>query len=880
GGIELGPILSHKPIELGTHALLGPSARLGGRPGNLAAATLLVRDGVVLVDIAPALREAGQVQGLPTGWIDCPSLRLTADERSVVRDANFELLLAWLQDYQVRRRDDGEVTWPASPFIDEGLPAPVRERAPGLRSASGRPITRDALAEEIHRGRELVYVWWHQARLVPAYARAKIYAPWPSELALLRRDFPEARMVPLQALGTQSNLDPEDLTSLRGGSHEPLLLARDAIVALPPTPGQADAKAPERVRIDIEAYVHRAQTATMGFISILAYERRVAQITDRPRVFSGLTLLCRVRPDADSPEVQLDVAALRRNQLAITAITDACRQRTLEHWEALISHVMSRARPWETPLLRSSLDQLGAVSLELGYRSTELGPRLGWRDTALLDVFIGKTVVGEEPRSLRDALRLLRDRGMIVVARDDRQFPGLRSDDPRLEPWQVPSWARPLLERVVGRMALLDMPAVPEAYPLVKDGDPCDAQRHLIRNRVDVSADAEKARTDPLARLRLLGQLLVVRGLGQPDNFALERLPLLERYDPRAMSTTRLVSLSAAAAEVPPPRLVPVGAVHRGLPRPVLEVTPGLAALLSTVAGFEIETGRHQPGATIIEEHDLRGDAPVRRRAQTLPPLLAKPVVHPLLVGRLHVAGDASSTGIAIWAGGLRQREITLPEPLGRVSGRLVKTPVGIAADPRIIDREVAVLAQNLLADALRQRALLPPIGPHRERLDLFIEYARSKIRDDDRFGLAQALGVAAPEDRGQRVAALRQMSLDAAPLRPLPDRREALLAQVVGQSLAMKVQFDTAVLTWRAANYRRRRPDGTFEVEFGLRNTWVQRGLDEDRALDPATHRRAALLAGVLVVAEFFYQAREADDVNVGPEHLVVALWRLLQLR
>ena len=68
--------------------------------------------------------------------------------------------------------------------------------------------------------------------------------------------------------------------------------------------------------------------------------------------------------------------------------------------------------------------------------------------------------------------------------------------------------------------------------------------------------------------------------------------------------------------------------------------------------------------------------------------------------------------------------------------------------------------------------------------------------------------------------------------------------------------------------------------MEFGLRNTWVQRGLDEDRALDPATHRRAALLAGVLVVAEFFHQAREADDVNVGPEHLVVALWRLLQLR
>jgi hypothetical protein len=32
-------------------------------------------------------------------------------------------------------------------------------------------------------------------------------------------------------------------------------------------------------------------------------------------------------------------------------------------------------------------------------------------------------------------------------------------------------------------------------------------------------------------------------------------------------------------------------------------------------------------------------------------------------------------------------------------------------------------------------------------------------------------------------------------------------------------------------------------------------------------------------VVAAFFEQAREREDINLGREHLVVALWRLLEL-
>jgi hypothetical protein len=254
-------------------------------------------------------------------------------------------------------------------------------------------------------------------------------------------------------------------------------------------------------------------------------------------------------------------------------------------------------------------------------------------------------------------------------------------------------------------------------------------------------------------------------------------------------------------------------------------------------------------------------------------------VVHPYVIGRLQVAGDADSDGIGLWASGLRVGELELQEPLGRVSGRLLLTPQGQRVGQAKIREEITVQARALLADALRQRTLLPPDGPQRRRLDHFVEYIRAAVRVEDRFGLAEDLGLSEPVDRGQRVAALREMSLSAAPLRPLSGRRESMLSEVVRLSLAMRVHFDTAMLSWRAAKLGKRRRDGSLELEFGLRNAWIQRGLDEAGELSPEAQQRAALLAGVLVVAEFFAQAQAREDLSLGPEHLVVALWRLLKL-
>lgn len=849
--LGLAPVLRREPVSLGRHARFGPARGLEGVPAPFASAPMLVRDGVLLLDLSELLRANGLDPVALAGWIDCPSLRLTADERSVARDGNVEQLIAWLTDYQARADEQGRVRWPES-------------LADAPQTANGQPITAEQLAEDEARGRELVYVWRHQAAAVPAHARARIVALWPSQEQLIRAAYPRLRLVPLRALGETGDIDPADLTALANGCYEPLTLAKDT----PLVDGD-----PDSLRVSVDAYVHRARTATTGFVVVLAYERRVAQFNERTIAFAGVTLVCRV----SSPN-GLDVAALRRDHETLGKVTALCRRKTEDHFEALLAHVMTRANPWENPLLRSALDELGPGTIELRYQQTELGLRLGWRDSVLLGVIVSRTREGQA-KTLRDALRTLRERGFVLAGHPLKRYDQIRSSDPLLQPWLLDDEGRALLVRLIGAASLLDMPVVPEAHPLVVE-DPLEGQRHLVRGRETIKQWLEVAAGDRLARQRLLGHLLVARGLGG-DTLGLETVPLLDRYDPRALSPTRLVSLASVLAEDPRPGLIPAGAVHRGLPRPMLEVTAGLAALLAEVEAFE---AGHQ-GTRVIAiageppPVERSTSTPIRRRARGVAPLLAKSLVHPWVIGRLQVAGDASSEGIGLWSDGLRTGELNFLEPLGRVSGRLLITPAGRRVKPREIEDVVRREARALLADALRQRTLLPPDGPARKRLEHFIEYMRTRVRDKDTFGLAEELGVAEPADPGRRVAMLRAMSLGAAPLRSLGGRRDALLVEVVRQSLALAVHFDTAMLSWRPIKLGKRRRDGSFEIEFGLRNPWIQRGLDEDRQLDDDAHKQAALLAGVFVVAGFFEQARRREDVDVGVEHLVVALWRLLQL-
>ncbi|MFY0536577.1 hypothetical protein [Nannocystis pusilla] len=51
-----------------------------------------------LVSLAPALTRLGLTPAEFAGWIECPRVKLTADEASVALDAGCELLAAWLLD--------------------------------------------------------------------------------------------------------------------------------------------------------------------------------------------------------------------------------------------------------------------------------------------------------------------------------------------------------------------------------------------------------------------------------------------------------------------------------------------------------------------------------------------------------------------------------------------------------------------------------------------------------------------------------------------------------------------------------------------------------------------------------------------------------------
>ncbi len=892
GELRLGPGIARDPIPLGKLALFGPSLGLTGKSA-IRGSLWLIRDGLRLVDLGPAL--AGHklpISDTLAGWIDCPALRLTADEQSVVRDATFDLLVAWLHDVLAHRQDPAAgFSGPAGPRQDFSVSWP--EGLEGLIAASGRPIPAAELEGDAEHERERVYIWRHRISDIPGFApRAKLLALWPSELERLHERHPSIRLVPLQALGNQPDLEPADLTSLRAGSHAALVLARDLPVELANL-GEPSAETPD-LRMAIEAYVHRSPTAVMGYIELLAYERRIANERAIGKVIPGVTLIVRLSsaraggPSGVGSPGEIDVAGLRRAHATTAAILEQARKHALEHREALLAHGLGHGNPWENPLVRGALDELAGGALELTYKRTDLGLRLAWKDSVLLDVEVARDRSGAS-KTLRDALRQLREPGMIVLGKDERGYPTLQSSDPRLQAWIANEWARPLLERVVGSTSIVMMPVVPEAHPLVGP-KLVEDQRHLLRTRATITAELGKreqasktnrleTQDDRLARLRLLGHLLVARGLDH-DSFGLDAEPLLARYDPRSLSPSRMVSLTTVLAERPQPGLVPIGAVHRGLSAPVLEVGPGIAALLHEVAGLEPhQASSVAPAVGVAHPAEGRGHAPVRRRARELPPLLARAVVHSLFIGRLQVAGDGNSEGIALWSKGLRVGEVELDEPLGRVSGRLWLTLDGQRAGPILMRKEITDHARELLADALHQRALLPAEGPQRRRLDAFIEYARGTVAKIDRYQLGPLLGVGSAADRAERIAKLKQISLDAVPLRPLQPHREALLVDVVKQALAMPVRFDAGMLQWRPAKLGKRRRDGSIEIEFGLRNAWIQRALDDDKQLQIGPHREAALLAGLIVLAEFFLQARAVPELQLGPEHLVVALWRLLKL-
>lgn len=821
-GIELGRPLPGLQVSLGTHAVWGAAPKLAG--------PWLVREGVRIVSLAPALARAGLDAREVAGWIDCPALRPTADETSVAVDAGLELLVAWLLDARAHSAPaQGEpgfvVQWPTE--------------VSHLPTVSGRPAPLDQVILRCRQGRDLLYVWPHQAEMVPAAIRARVHALWPSELAVVVAKIPEARPVPARALGDSPQFDRADLSNLIKG-------------ALPPVPIDLEAEATVTVgevqaRIELQAYVHRFASAEVGAIAILAHERRVAHVREPARVITGATLVASL---VGEPADALSIDALRGEKGLLQSIADRCRAAAGREIGRLLAQALTHASPWELPLVRAQAAGLTGAALGVRYRARrEDGAlELSWEESPLLGLPVGHDLAGA-PVTLLRALERCRDVGGIVVEDPRQPWTSLRSSDPRHEPWALAPEGRELLARVVGVDVLWDMPAVAEAHLLPA---PAEAQRGLVLEAGAVAQRIEQR--SPRARAELRAHVLVAEALAVPATEVVDA-PVFVRYDPRALDPLRVVSRSDARAEGLP--LVPTGSASRGLAGPALLVGPGEARLLHAAG----HAAGAVSGAIVVTPRTAR--APIRRAGAAEAPLCVLPVADPLALGALRI--EARSTKIAVWGGGLHVDDIGLPAPLDWIGGRLSLTRQGTRAGGERLLALVKLLARAIARRALRERLLHPPGAPQRAGLDEF----RARLLAD-----ASAVPEVLREETGPEEHALSTLcaqSMTKHPPRRLlggPRRFEGLLRQ----ALVRPVAVETALLSWTAGSLREVDGKG-WTIELGRRNAEVQRGLASEAA-DVELFAPAAL-----VVAQVFAEARARKAAGAEPVEELVAGYRLLAL-
>jgi hypothetical protein len=838
-GMNLDWTLPGRRVRLGHHAMWGAVATLSE--------PWLVRDGVRLLSLAPALARAGLNPRELPGWIDCPTLRRTADEDAVVEDAAMELLVAWLHDARAHtfEDDDGkpQVIWPTT--------------LTQIPAASGRPVAIEEIGRRAREGADLLYVWHHAGEAVPGGLRARVLRLWPSERALLSAAVPDARLVPLRALGHTPDLDRVDLASLDQGSLEPVSISMPDTSPIVGDDGVA-------LKLTLHAYVHRYPTATRGAIALLAFERRVSQLRDETRVIPGVTLVCRITAGEGG-----NIHALRQDAELLRDIADRCRAAAEARMEELLSQVFRRAEsPWETPLVRIATEDLGGCSLHLRYTPLAGGAaggrdllQLRWRETSLLDLPIGRSV-GGDARTLRDALSRLRDVGGIVVGEEHARWRTLESSEPGHEPWVLTGHGRDLLVRVLGKESLWEMPTVPEARPHVRKAA---EQRGLLLAGEELERLRERSLADATAREALLAHLLVARSLGE-DEGGLDEVALLRRYDARALAPTRLVSVADVLAEQPRPRLAFPGAVSRDLQTPVVEVAPGVAALLHEVLALKPSA---VPRAPPRRSGEGERPAPVRRRGRAAKPLVSKPVAHPMLAGSLHVEPEGAGTGVAVWARGLHVGDVDLPSPLSRVTGRVWLTKEGIGAGLRRIETEVRGLVRSVVAAAATQRFLMAPGSERRDDLERFVRACRDLAARDAGLGLAEALRLPDKEPSPHEDP---MRSLKRHPLHKLPPVPRKWLASLVRQALVLPVEVDTAWLSWRPARLEvgERGPP---RIELGRRHDWVGGALSDE------PDKVMIFAAACLAVADVLRQARAEKLAMAGPGAETVALYRLLAM-
>ncbi len=815
GGATLRAVPAGHFIPLGRHARLWPALERGPLQ--------LLRDGVAILRLDAVLAEAGIAVLELAGHVECPRLRLTVDESNVVRDEALALLLAWLRD--ALDRGSGEplqlVEWPA--------------RLDTVTTASGATIDVASLAAS---DRELPYVLREQATELPLSARAHVLALSPSELELLQRQHPQLLLVAANAIAGVRRGDPFDVGALAQGSFPPFALVIPAWA-----PGGAEAPA-----LDVACYVHRHGVATRGAVMLVARDRLLAKGGELDRGLAGVTLVAR-----------LSVADA-------TAIAEPQRQQELLQWlagqalarrddllaQAVAMHVDIDADV-RTPMLRAAIDGLDARALELRYELSASGACLVWREHPLLVVAVARTRDGA-PRTLGAALVRARDTGGIVIGEAARRWHVLEDEDPAHETWVPSARGHELLERVLGRGTLWELPTVAQSHAHVAAAA---QQRALVLDRDEVARLLGRS-GDVRAREALLAHLLVARGTGG-DELGLRDVPLLTGFDPEAVQPSRLVSLAAMLSDERVHAVVPNGTATRELPGPVVEASPGLASLLHEVARVPV-----QPVAAQRRRSAAAGGATRTNATRaSVEPVLRHPIADALGAGALQLLPGAERRGVDLWARGLRIGELELPSPLSDVGGRLWLTDAGVRAGRPAIETMLLKHARALVMSARRQAELAPPGGARRRVLERFVAHCQATATaGDDRLGLASAFATA----RGSAV-----LAASAATAARLPPLRRLWLGALVRHALGHAAKVETAWLSWKLAELE----DATkpvWQLELGGRHRWINRAeRDESTTLDvqlTALAVAAEVLgaAGAPSVAVCAAMLRVIATAHVGP--------------
>jgi hypothetical protein len=785
-GAGLGVHADPRVVDLGTHARLWGCVPARARG--------LVRDGVIVCSLEPALREAGVDLARVDALVECDALQLTVDEGNVVRDRALTTLVAWLHDAGAHTEGSLlQTRWPTA--------------ITGVRTAANETVALDRLAAG---GVDpMPYVWRHEADTLPLAARPRVLALWPSEIDRLAVSLPELRLVHLRHAEQTNAVAAADVAALAKTSHPPLAIAVPPVLrdGAPPLP------------VDVVAYVHRQAKA--GAVWLLAADRALARTEDADRVIAGVTLVVRVTLGAEHAALASDVAALRD---AVRHIVGHVRQRRADLVAHVLAHSGGSIADARAPLVAEAIAQLDAQALGLRYEQRGDRPRLHWRDDPCLGVVVAHTRDGAS-RDLRAALERAADVGGLVVGDATRRWYVLEVQDARHDTWVPTPQGAELLVRVFGREALWTMPTVVQAHPHVAAAAD---QRTLLLDREEIAKLRVRSTGDGNARTALASHLLVASATGA-DALGLADVPLLHVYDPRAVTPDKIVSLDALRADERTFAIVPPGTARRELAGPVVVAPPGLAALLHEVLRLPL---------VAVPDGSPRTTTPAAARVASpiAEPVLRWPIADRLAAGALHLGGKAG--GVELWARGLHVGDLVLASPLGELGGRLWLTDAGIRAGRPAIEAMLRGQARPLVETARRQAALAPPGSARGRALDRFVAHALATT--DDHLGLHRLV---------RPSAVPRIVSADAASAARLPMLRRLWLGAIVRHALGRATTVDRAWLSWRLAKLA----DATapaWTIEVGGRHAWIRRATADD------AHVVDVHLAAIATCAEVAAQA------------------------